>query len=129
MSRNTWTCQIKSGGSWTSDGTIFRPNDSISISKTSTQNQTALADGNIAYVTPSIKYRDGAVTFIWYWDDGTVKAKIEGYINGQNDVKIIDHNSREYVGRFLAINSQWIAGLDNDKYDIRATLEIMPSLA
>ncbi|KKM98131.1 hypothetical protein LCGC14_1161050 [marine sediment metagenome] len=129
MAKGTWTCQIKSGGSWTADGTISRPNDSLPLPKVSTQNKVVLADGSFAFVTPSIKYRDEPLIFTWYFDDGTVKTKIEGYINSQNDVKLIDHNSREYVGRFTNISPTWLVGFSTDKYNIRASFEVMPLIA
>ncbi len=129
MSRGTWDVYIKSGGNWVSDSTIYRPNESMNLPKLSTQSKAILADGSNAYVTPSTKYRDEPLVFTWYWDDGTTKTKIEGYIDAQKDVKIIDHNAVEYVGRFLSINANWIAGQDSNKYDIRATFERMPSLA
>lgn len=129
MSRGTWSVQIKSGGSWISDGNLYRPNDSLNIPKMSTQTSQALADGNTAYVTPSIKYQDQPISFSWYFDDGSTKVKIQGYIDSQNDVKIIDQNDTEYVGRFLNMNSTWLVGFDTDKYDIKATFIIMPTIA
>jgi len=129
MARNTWQCQTKISGSWVSDGTIYRPNTSISLTKTSTQSRAALADGNQAYVTPYIKYRDGDIIFNWVFDDGTTKIKIEGYIDNLTDVKMIDQNSKEYIGRFANITSQWLIGFDGNKYNIRATFIIMPTIA
>jgi len=129
MSRGTWDVQIKTGGSWTSDSTIYRPNDSLGLGRLSTQSKTTLADGHEAFVTPETKYQEEDLTFIWYYDDGTVKSKIEGYITGGTDVKIIDHDNNEYVGRFSRIDSTWLVGLDSDKYDIRAIFTRMPSIA
>ena len=62
--------------------------------------KTTLANGNYAFVTPSVKFRDEPLVFTWYFDDGTTKSKVEAYVESQNDVKIIDHNAIEYVGRF-----------------------------
>ena len=129
MSRGTWTTEIKSGASWVSDGSIYRPNDSFNLPKVSTQNKTVLADGNYAFVTPSIKFRNEPLLFTWLFDDGTTKSKIEAYIEAQNDIKIIDHNAVEYVGRFLNINVTWLAGFETNKYDIRASFERMPGIA
>ena len=127
--RGTWVTQIKVATVWTADGTIYRPNDNLAFPVGSTQNKTVLANGNYAYITPSTKFRNEPIMFTWYFDDGTTKAKVEGYINAQNDVKIIDHNAIEYIGRFTSINITWVAGQDSDKYDIRASFERMPSLA
>ena len=98
MSRGTWTTQIKVATVWTADGTIYRPNDNLAFPVVSSQNKTILADGAFAYITPSTKYRNEPIVFTWYFDDGTTKDKVEGYINAQNDVKIIDHNAVEYIG-------------------------------
>lgn len=129
MARTTWTTQIKSAGNWIGDGSIYRPNDNLSIQKRSTQSVVSLANGGNAYLAPSTKYIDGALTFIWFWDDGTTKTKIEGYINSQNDVKIIDHDANEYIGRFTHIESTQMVGEDPDRYDVKAVLTIMPDLA
>ncbi len=129
MPRGTWITQIKSGGSWISDGTIYRPNSDLAIRKISTQSKTKLADGSNAYISPAIKYTDEPLAFVWLNDDGTTKTKVEGYITSRNDVKIIDHNANEYIGRFISIDPKWISGLADDTYDIRAIFEQMPGLA
>ena len=129
MARTGWTTQIKSGGSWIADGTIFRPNDNLSIPKSSTQVTMGLADGSLAFIAPSTKFLDDPMVFTWFWEDGTVKTKVEAYITNQNDVKIIDHDANEYIGRFTAIDSVQIVGQDPDVYDIKASFAIMPDLA
>ena len=72
MARSTWTTQKKSGGSWGADGTIYRPNDDLSITKSSTQRALQLVDGSNAFLGPSTKYLDGTLSLVWYWDDGTL---------------------------------------------------------
>ncbi len=129
MARTGWITQIKSGGSWIADGTIFRPNDNLSIPKTSTQNSMPLSDGSLAFISPSTKFIDDPMVFTWFWEDGTTKSKVEAYIENQNDVKIIDHDSNEYIGRFVSIDSVQIVGEDPDVYDIKASFVIMPDLA
>lgn len=129
MPRGTWTCEKKVGGSWIADGTIHRPNDNFRIPKISTQSKFQLADGDNAYVTPSTKYLDQPINFVWYWDDGTVKTKIEGYINNQNDVKITDDLENVYIGRFISIDPVRVSGIDEERYDITVTMEIMPGIA
>lgn len=80
-------------------------------------------------MTPATKQVGEPIRFIWYEDDGTIKAKIEGYIDSQNDVKFIDHNSVEYIGRFVAVEPIWLVGVQPDTYDIIGTFEQMPGLA
>lgn len=130
MARGTWQVQVKTAGVWGSDGTISPPNDSYQIEKISTQTTVQLADGSQAFITPSTKYIDSPINFTWYEDDsGVIKTKIEGYINNQNDVKIIDDLSNEYIGRFTSIIPMRIHGLSEETYDIQAIFTIMPGLA
>jgi hypothetical protein len=130
MSRGSWNIEKKVGGSWTADSSIYPPNEALSLVKNSTQNKTQLADGSNAYITPSTKYLDDPIVFTWLYDDGTMKDKIEAYINNQNDLRITDHNSDTYVGRFVSIESSWRVGesQDNDRYDIQARFSRMPSI-
>jgi len=128
MSRGTWNIQVKSGGVWGVATTIYRPNDAYSISKISTQGKFQLADGSNAFVSPSTKYLTEPFSFTWYWDDGTTKAQIEGYITGGSDLKITDDLSNIYYGRFISIESNRAVGEDTQKYDIRATFEHMPGI-
>ena len=127
--RNTWPVEVKTGGSWISDGNIYRPNTNFVFRKISTQTMVRLADGDEAFMTPATKYSDNLLTFLWYYDTGTTKTKVEGYINAQSDLKITDHNSEEYIGRFINLESTWIVGRDSDRYNIRAGFQRMSSLA
>lgn len=129
MSRGTWNCQKKVSGSWQSDGVIFRPNDTYTLSKSSTQSTVQLVDGSNAYITPSTKYLDGAITFVWFYEDGTTKTKVEDYIDNQDDVKITDDLGNNFIGRFTIIDSTRSVGISEERYDIRAVFERMPSLA
>jgi len=128
MSRSYWNLYSKATGSWVADGTIARPNEDLELPRHSTQIDFKLADGSEAAITPSTKYLRESLTLTWYYDDGTVKDKIEGYINNQTSVKIVDHNSVEYVGRFTYCKPTWLVGTDGDYYDVEATFKIMPSL-
>jgi len=129
MGRGSWNVEIKSGGSWVSDSTIFRPNDSFALPKLSTQSKTSLADGSNAYVSPSTKYLDQPMNFTWYYDDGTTKTKIEGYIDNGTDVKVTDDLGNLFIGRFISITPTRLFGQSEEKYDINATFEIMPGIS
>lgn len=129
MARNTWSIYVDTNedGTWTSDGTIAIPNDSIEIGYTSTQQKIKLANGDNAFIRPEIKYSDNPITFIWY-DNGTgdinsLKTKIENYIQNNTKIKIVDHNNKSYIGRFIAIRSNWIVGLSPDIYDLEVDWE------
>lgn len=129
MSRGTWNISIKSGGVWGENSTIYRPNDNFSLRKTSTLSMITLADGNRAYISSDSKYNDEDLSFTWYYDDGTVKSLVEGYIESENDLRITDQDGKIYYGRFINIESVWQVGFEEDYYDIRATFVIIPSLA
>lgn len=111
---------------WKPDGAIYRPNDIFVRTKVSNQSKTQRADGQNTYTIPTTKYIDENITFTWYYDDGTMKDKIETYIEDHQEVKIVDHNSVEYIGRFISISPMWLVGEDENRYDIQAGFEIMP---
>ena len=111
---------------WKPDGTIYRPNDIFVINKVSTQSKAQRADGQNSYTTPTTKYIDENLTFVWYYDDATMRNKIDSYIEDHQEVKIVDHNSVEYKGRFISISPIWLVGYSLNKYDVQAVFEIMP---
>lgn len=130
MSRGTWTIQKKVTSTWTADGTIYRPNENLVLNTQSTQKKVTLADGSEAYYTPSTKYLSAPMTFIWQALPVAFVTKLKAYITNQNDIKIIDHDSVEYVGRFLTLEAMWLVGTeDSQEYNVTATFEQMPSLA
>ncbi len=130
MSQRTgWGIEKKVAGSFTSDGTIFRPNNDFPIEIVSTQQTINLSDGSNAFVTPQTKFIDLPLTFTWLWEDGTTKTQVEGYITNQDDLRITDHDGNLYIGRFVNINSIQIVGQDPDRYNISALFQPMPGLA
>ena len=129
MSRTTWAISKKVAGVWTSDSTLNKPNEDTDIQKESTIRTVQLANGSEAFVTPTTKILAKDINFAWVYDDGTMKTKVEAYITAGDSLKITDHNAVIYYGKFIAINSTWLVGIDGDYYDIQATFKIMPSLA
>ena len=127
MSRGTWTLSKKVAGTWTSDGTIYRPNANTVLSRNSTLIQTALADGSFGFVTLETKSNADPIKFVWAYLEKVYKDKIEAYVTNLNDIKITDHNSTIYYGRFTNIEATWLMG-EVDKYDISATFVIIPGL-
>lgn len=119
MARSNWNIYIYNDG-WVSDGTIYRPNDTLRLGISSTQQKIQLADGDNAFVTPENKYNEDDFTLVWYEDDGTVKNKIETYVKNNSKLKIVDHLGNEYIGRFVSIRVNWIKGISPDRYDIEA---------
>lgn len=122
--RGTWTTYKMVGFTWTLDGSLYHPNDTLALPKIATQNRIILADGSKAYVTPSTVFLNEPLTFVWYLDDGTTKTKLEAYVTNGNDIKIIDHNDVEYKGRFTSVESSLRVGM-TDTYDIHAIFERM----
>lgn len=129
MGRGTWDIAIKSGGSWVSDGTIYRPNSGYNLQTQSTQTKTRLANGDNVYVTPSTKYVDAPITLIWYWDDGTTKTKLETYLHNQTDIRITDDLGNIYYGRFISVVANRMVGQSDELYDITAIFERMDNIA
>lgn len=127
MTRNTWAVEKKVSGSWVSDGTIYVPNDFYNYTLTTTMQTLDLADGEQAFVTPSIKYRKGDLALIWYYVELDLATKIEGYITDQIDLKLTDHNSNIFYGRFTYCEKQELLGQE-DIYNVRATFKIIDSL-
>ena len=129
MARSTWQVYKMVHDAvpdWKPDGTIYRPNDIFVISKVSTQTKTQRADGQNSYTVPATKYIDNNLTFVWYFDDDTMRSKIETYIEDHQEIKIVAHNDVEYKGRFISITPNWLVGYELNKYDIQAVFEIMP---
>lgn len=129
MSRSYWNVYVKTTGSWVADGFIARPNDDTVLGKKSNMTVVPLVDGEEAYVTPATKSLKQPINFVWMEDDGTIKTKIEDYVDNCTPVKIIDHNSVAYVGKFISSDSKWLVGVNPDTYDIQATFKPMPQLA
>lgn len=129
MSRGTWAVEIKdSGDLWTSDGTIYRPNDDLEIPQISTQQRVKAADGSDLFFIPETKYVYDPFVLKWFHDDGTTKTKLEGYVQAGEDLRITDHNAATYIGRFIDLKVIWLTGQDPDRYDIEASFQIMPNL-
>jgi len=114
---------------WGANSTINIPNNDFVINKVSTQTKMGLADGNNAFITPSNKYNNEDVVFMWYYDDGTIKTQVEGYIESQNDLKITDDLSKIYYGNFTSVTINRTVGDDSTHYDIQAIFTRKPTLA
>jgi len=127
VSRNSWTIEDKTSGSWVADGTIYRPNEDTSLSLVSTQTKINLANGSQAFVTPSTKYNLQPVVFRWLNipDTDAFVNKIKNYVINQTYVRITDHNSDTYIGRFINLERLWLSGQDPDTYDLEAEFERM----
>lgn len=122
MARTYWDVYYDIGAGWVADGTLPRPNDTLTYNYSSTQTTVQLADGSKAYISPETKSNKETITFVWYWDDGTYKTKIENYINNNTYLRIVTHVPVHLVGRFTSLRASHVVGLD-DSYDLEATFE------
>ena len=127
MSRTSWNVYTQvSGSTYSADGTIYRPNNNVEITKTSTQQKIQLANGDNAFVNPETKSLKNAITFEWLElsdsDFNNLRAKIIAYMDAGTKIKITDHNSVDYIGRFINCTQVWISGVD-DTEDLSATFE------
>lgn len=127
MARLTWSIAIQqSGDNYTSDGTIYRPNDNLEIPKISTQQKRLGADGDKMFVNPSTKSNYDTMTFIWLEltssDFNNLRAKIIGYMDNGDKVQITDHNSVTYEGYFISCKQVWISGVE-DTEDLEVIFE------
>jgi len=127
--RQSWSIYIEaSGDQWDADGTIYRPNDDLDINVISTQTKTKLADGSNAFVNPETKSVKEPIRLLWLEltdsDYNNLRAKIQAYIDAGTKVKIVDHNSDEYIGRFLNVRRIWLVGIE-DTEDLEAVFERM----
>jgi len=125
VARGNWNIFYEdSGGTWVADGTISPPNENLDIGRKTTKIEKKLVTGDIAHMTPEVKYVKEELVFRWLLDNGTIKTKIETYLQDQLHIKIIDSNADEYIGYFTNIRRVWISGTESDEYDIDATFII-----
>jgi hypothetical protein len=126
MARNVWNIYKDIADVWTADGTIYRPNENLELTLNATQARIDLADGSRSYMTPETKYNKESLLFRWLEIENTDTfwSKIETYVQTQDYLKIIDHLSNEYIGRFISIRRIWLSGVI-DTYDFEAVFERM----
>ncbi len=125
--RSNWNIFTQSGVNWIADGTIYRPNSDLSLDLISTQSRIKLSNGSNAFITPETKYTKEILTFQWYeiLNSDSFKAKIENYVINQTYLKITDHLSNDYIGRFISVKRVWITGVAPDVFDLEAIFEQM----
>jgi len=126
MARNTWAISTSTdnGQSWTPDGAIYVPNESVSLTDIGTQSKVVLADGSQAFVTPETKYIKQPFVMRWMAieEDDAFLNKIRNYCRNQSYCKITDHNADTYIGKFISHRQIWLSGIE-DTYDIEVSFE------
>ena len=128
MARSTdWLIYTQESGlSWVSDGYIYRPNSDFDIQITSNQVKVQLADGSFGFTIPETKYAREQLSFVWTRVDLSFVSQIVGYIQNHDYLKIVDHDSTVYIGRFISCKRIWLTGVDEDDdgVDFEAVFEI-----
>ena len=124
MARRTWAVEKWNGAIWASDGTLYAPNDSLSVDLVSTLAKASLADGSNAYLLPTTKYNKEPLRLIWLeiLQSDSFRTKIENYIINGNYLRITTGLSEQFTGRFTAVRRVWILGVENT-YDLECTFE------
>ncbi len=123
MSRTTWNISVLgSGNVFVSDGTIYKPNENLTLSKSTKANTVQLANGDIAMVIPEVKYMNNVFTLTWIDIDNTdtLIDKIETYVENADYVKITTHLGEELIGIFSECSKIHYVGID-DTFDLTAT--------
>jgi hypothetical protein len=127
MSRNTWLLAKRVGLIWEDEDPIYRPNANLKLSRQATLTKTALANGSFGYVSPEVKSNHESLKITWFYLPKADHDRIEDYVSDGDDLRITDHNNDIYYGRFITIDTDWLAG-EEDRCDIVAAFEIIPSL-
>lgn len=137
MNRNYWVIKtLGSGGEW--EDSLERlpiPNANLVVGMTSTINKVQLMNGKNAYFTPENTFIKSPLSFVWTADyDWVISKQITGYIQDGTFMKIVTHHDDiEFIGKFIEVNSEWIAGRvspdDEDDFDVSAVFEQMDETA
>ena len=123
--RGTWNIEKKSGASYVSDCTVYRPNSQFQLNLMSTANKIRLADGSQAFILPETKSVKESLTLEWLDLDFTdsLITKLQGYINNGDYVRITTHQSDTLIGRFISLSRVWLTEAVADKLDIQCVLD------
>lgn len=124
MPRGTWAIEKKTAGVYGSDGTIYRPNENLSVDLTSNQVKNKLADGSNCFITPEIKYVKEPLSFVWLAVDysDSFRSKLENYVINQDYLRITTHQSETLIGRFIFVRRVWLSG-ETEMVDLEAGFE------
>lgn len=124
---NDWDISVlDSTGTYVLDTTIPRPNESITVERQSTKTKIQLADGSLAIVTPETKYTEAPMQFVWHFvaDTDNLLSTLQTYQANGDVLKIESHNgSYIFYGYFASVSGEWLVGVDEDIFEITATLE------
>lgn len=126
MARGTWSVEIWNGATFVADGVIYRPNENLAIEITGTQGKVALANGDNAFFSPETKYVPQDLVFQWFeiYPSDAFLNKIRDYVKNGSYLKVTDHLTNIYYGKFMTMRRVWIKGVE-DTFDIESTFQVM----
>ena len=120
----TWTIEVEqSGGGWTIDTAISRPNQDVETEYISTQQKLRLANGSNAFVTPETKRLKEPFQMFFADTTSAFRTQIENYILNGDKVRITSHTNETFIGRFISMRRIWLVGISPDAYDVQITFE------
>lgn len=127
MGRNTWNMEKWNGATFVSETAMYRPNENISIDRTSTQVKTRLADGSNGFFIPETKYIKEPITmqFLGIASSDSFRTRLENYVQNNDYLRITDHLGSTYTGSFVSVKRVWLTGISPDEVDLEAVFEVM----
>ena len=127
MSRSTWQIAVlESGDTYTNSFTMYRPNSDLDLIKASTSAKITLADGTVAFNTPTqaSNWEDCVFEFVNIENADTLISNIQNSIDAKEVVRITTHLPSTLIGKFTKIQKKWLIG-QTDLYVITVTFSFL----
>jgi hypothetical protein len=119
-----WKIYQESGNSWVFDSNISRPNQDMNTEEISTMQSNQLADGSQGFITPETKYLKQPFQMFFANTTSDFRTLLYGYFRNGTKIKLITHNSEEYIGKITNISRVWFSGR-TEWMDLQVTFTIM----
>jgi hypothetical protein len=114
----------ESGGSWQFSSYINRPNQDMNTEEVSTMQTIPLSTGENGFVTPETKYLKQPFQMFFANTTSEFRTLLYGYFRNGTKIKLITHNSEEYIGKITDISRVYFSGRV-EWMDLQVTLTIM----
>jgi len=114
----------ESGGTWQFSSYIKRPNQDMNTEEMSTMQSTQLADGSNGFITPETKYLKSPFQMFFANTTSDFRTLLYGYFRNGTKIKLITHNSEQYIGKITNISRVYFSGRV-EWMDLQVTLTIM----
>ena len=117
---STWNIEYEnSGGTWTLDTAINRPNADLELQRLSTEVEVKLANGDLAWVSPETKSNKTPITMFFAKTSSGFRTQIENYIINRDKLHITTHTGETFIGRFIDMKRVWFTGVEPDEFDMQ----------